>query len=77
MDGLTYRPRLFHSPFDRLRANGKILNLMAAEAREAAECRRRAITSMPCGRPYTCCEIDDGALVVIDFMPFPTPVITH
>ncbi|WP_404360464.1 TraU family protein [Methylotuvimicrobium sp. KM1] len=28
-------------------------------------------------RPYTCCEIDDGALVVIDFMPFPTPVITH
>jgi len=29
MGGLTYRPRLFHSPFDRLRANGKILNIMA------------------------------------------------
>ncbi|WP_404356279.1 hypothetical protein [Methylotuvimicrobium sp. KM1] len=28
-------------------------------------------------RPYTCCKIDDGALVVIDFVPFPTPVITH
>lgn len=28
-------------------------------------------------RPYTCCEIDDGALVVIDFMPFPTPIITN
>ena len=28
-------------------------------------------------RPYTCCEIDDGALVVIDFTPFPVPVITN
>jgi len=28
-------------------------------------------------RPYTCCEIDDGALVVIDFTPFPFPVITN
>jgi len=33
MDGLTDRPRLFHSPFDRLRANGKTLNLMAVEGR--------------------------------------------
>ncbi|CCE21724.1 protein of unknown function [Methylotuvimicrobium alcaliphilum 20Z] len=32
MDGLTYRPRLFHSPFDRLRANGKILKLMGVTA---------------------------------------------
>ena len=28
-------------------------------------------------RPYTCCEIDDGVLIVIDFMPYPTPVITN
>ncbi len=29
MDGLTYRLGLLHSPFDKLRANGKVLNLMA------------------------------------------------
>ena len=28
-------------------------------------------------RPYTCCEIDDGALIVIDFMPFPSPIKTN
>lgn len=28
-------------------------------------------------RPYTCCKVDDGALVVIDFMPYPSPVITN
>jgi integrating conjugative element protein (TIGR03756 family) len=27
-------------------------------------------------RPYTCCEIDDGALIVIDFTPYPFPVKT-
>ncbi len=28
-------------------------------------------------RPYTCCEIDDGVLIVIDFTSFPVPVITN
>ena len=28
-------------------------------------------------RPYSCCEIDDGALIVIDFMPFPSPIKTN
>jgi len=28
-------------------------------------------------RPYTCCEIDKGALIVIDFTPFPMPIIKN
>ncbi|WP_238527350.1 TraU family protein [Methylomonas methanica] len=28
-------------------------------------------------RPYTCCEIKDGALIVIDFMPYPSPIVTN
>jgi integrating conjugative element protein (TIGR03756 family) len=28
-------------------------------------------------RPYTCCEFDDGFLIDIDFIPFPSPVITN
>jgi integrating conjugative element protein (TIGR03756 family) len=28
-------------------------------------------------RPYTCCEIDDGVLIAIDFTSFPSPVVTH
>ena len=28
-------------------------------------------------RPYTCCEVGDGFLIVIDFIPFPTPEITN
>ncbi len=28
-------------------------------------------------RPYTCCDVDDGALIVIDFTSYPIPVIKH
>jgi len=28
-------------------------------------------------RPYTCCEVKDGVLIVIDFMPYPSPVVTN
>jgi hypothetical protein len=33
MNGLTSGLEFFHSPFDKLRANGKILNLMAVMSR--------------------------------------------
>ena len=28
-------------------------------------------------RPYTCCEVSDGFLIDIDFIPFPSPEITN
>jgi len=28
-------------------------------------------------RPYTCCDVDSGVLIVIDFIPYPFPVIKN